>query len=125
MAFQVIITDPGISAAEPPGTYAPYDEGVAGDIFLKNASNSTLMGRVWTGDVTAYPDFTHPNASAYWTKQIRSFHDQLPFDGLWIDMVRFVSVAQLRSLWSLYLLVAGQGRKSASESRRTSSKINE
>ena len=33
-----------------------------------------------------WPDFTHPNTTEYWTNQLRSFHDQVAFDGAWIDM---------------------------------------
>ena len=83
----VVITDPGISAVEPAASYSPFDDGVAMDVFVKNASGGILLGKVWTGGLTAYPDFTHPNATTYWTKQISDFHHKLSFDGLWIDMV--------------------------------------
>jgi alpha-glucosidase (family GH31 glycosyl hydrolase) len=85
----MIITDPGISAVEEAGSYPPYDDGVAMDCFIKNSSGGLLEGQVWTGDRTVFPDFTHPNATEYWTKQIVDFHGQIGFDGLWIDMVFF------------------------------------
>ncbi|KAK3612142.1 hypothetical protein CHS0354_031217 [Potamilus streckersoni] len=82
MAFE----DPGISSEQPPGTYPPYDDGVREDIFIKtHDSSQILIGKVWPG-LTAFPDFTHPKIIDYWTRQVRSLYNQLPFDGLWIDM---------------------------------------
>lgn len=40
---------------------------------------------MWPGS-TAWPDFTHPNASSYWANQISQFQSEVAFDGLWIDM---------------------------------------
>jgi len=45
-----------------------------------------MSGAVWPG-ATHFPDFLHPKADDYWTKQYRTFHEKLPFDGSWIDMV--------------------------------------
>ena len=36
--------DAGISASEKPGTYFPFDEGKAWDIFVKNSSNQLFLG---------------------------------------------------------------------------------
>jgi lysosomal alpha-glucosidase len=81
----VVITDPGIKADLPPGSYAPYDDGVNEGIFILNSSGQPLLGQVWPG-ITAYPDFTNPSTENYWLKQIAKFHDNISFDGLWIDM---------------------------------------
>ena len=59
--------------------------GLEMNVFVKNSSGGLLVGRVWP-DLTVYPDFFHPNASSYWEKQIRRFHGNISFDGLWIDM---------------------------------------
>jgi len=40
---------------------------------------------VWPGLVN-FPDFTNPATQQYWTNQIQTFHAQVPFDGIWIDM---------------------------------------
>lgn len=79
------IIDPGISSSYPSGQYPPYDEGAEMDVFIKDSSGKNLIGRVWPGE-TVWPDFSHPNATAYWTNQLQKFHDTVPFDGLWIDM---------------------------------------
>ena len=41
--------------------------------------------QVWPGN-TVFPDFFSKNAQEYWTNQLAAFHEELPFDGLWIDM---------------------------------------
>ncbi|XP_076451187.1 lysosomal alpha-glucosidase-like isoform X2 [Babylonia areolata] len=81
----VIIVDPGISSTQKPGTYPPFDEGIKMDIFIKNATGQVLIGKVWPG-LTAFPDFFHPNADQYWYNQMKSFHDQISYDGIWVDM---------------------------------------
>ncbi|GIY46213.1 lysosomal alpha-glucosidase [Caerostris extrusa] len=69
----VVITDPGISGSEKPGTYPPFDDGVQSDIFLKNPNGTLFLA-------------SHPNATSYWTKQLTSFYEKVKIDGLWIDM---------------------------------------
>ncbi|KAK7508001.1 hypothetical protein BaRGS_00000966 [Batillaria attramentaria] len=81
----VVIIDPGISSTQTPGTYPPFDQGKQMDIFIKNASGEILVGKVWPGS-TAFPDFFHPKSDEYWFNQMQSYHSQIPFDGLWIDM---------------------------------------
>ncbi|XP_023230572.1 lysosomal alpha-glucosidase-like [Centruroides sculpturatus] len=80
------IIDPGISGSEKPGTYPPYDDGVKMDIFVKNSSGEIFIGKVWNSVSTVFPDFTNPKAIDYWTKQFQYYHDQVKFDGAWIDM---------------------------------------
>ncbi|RWS23758.1 lysosomal alpha-glucosidase-like protein [Leptotrombidium deliense] len=83
----VMIIDPGISAGEKPGTYLPYEEGKEMDIFIKNSTGQILIGRVWNkSGKTVFPDFTNPNATEYWFRQLYRFHSQVAFDGAWIDM---------------------------------------
>ena len=82
----VPIIDPGISNAD--SGYAPYDQGMEMGVFVRNSSDSEapFIGKVWNTVSTVWPDFTHPNATEYWTNQLRYFHDQVAFDGAWIDM---------------------------------------
>lgn len=39
--------------------------------------------KVWPG-YTAFPDFTHPNATEWWTEMAAAYHQTVPFDGMWI-----------------------------------------
>ncbi|KAI1296675.1 Lysosomal alpha-glucosidase [Halotydeus destructor] len=81
----VPILDPGVSNKED-GAYAPYDDGMALDVFVKNQDGTTLQGKVWNRNTTVFVDFTNPKAFLYWAKQAESFYKEIPFDGLWIDM---------------------------------------
>lgn len=81
----VPIFDPAISSTQSAGSYPSWDDGVQQDVFIKSDNGSILIGQVWPG-YTAFPDFFSANAQSWWTAQIQSFHNQLPFDGMWIDM---------------------------------------
>ncbi|XP_077980370.1 lysosomal alpha-glucosidase-like [Glandiceps talaboti] len=83
--YYVTMLDPAISSSQPKGTYQPFDDGMSKDIFIKNASGSLLVAKVWPGE-TAFPDFTNPNTSLWWAEQIATLHKKIPFDGLWNDM---------------------------------------
>ncbi|GFY49527.1 lysosomal alpha-glucosidase [Trichonephila inaurata madagascariensis] len=82
----VIMTDPGISCSEKPGTYPPYDDGLKDDIFVKNPDGTVFRGKVWTDGETVYPDFSHPKTASYWQKLFADFHGKIKYDGVWIDM---------------------------------------
>ncbi|KAL5020346.1 hypothetical protein ScPMuIL_003238 [Solemya velum] len=82
----VAMVDPGIGKVDPASSYAPYADGLSRDIFIKtNDRSQNIVGLVWPGE-SVFPDFTHPNIQGYWTTQNRLFHDQVSFDGIWIDM---------------------------------------
>ncbi|NXA19815.1 LYAG glucosidase, partial [Ibidorhyncha struthersii] len=81
----IMIVDPGISSSGPPGTYKPYDEGLKRGVFIRNATGQPLIGKVWPGP-TVFPDFTNPETHEWWHDMVKEFHDQVPFDGMWIDM---------------------------------------
>ncbi|KAJ8925244.1 hypothetical protein NQ315_001431 [Exocentrus adspersus] len=80
------LIDPGVSASEVPGTYPPYDTGIKMDIFVKNSTGQPFIGKVWNKASTVWPDFTHPRTVDYWTLMLKNMHEQIPFDGAWIDM---------------------------------------
>jgi len=42
----VPILDPGVSAAEPPGSYPPYDEGIKRDILVKDHTGKPFVAKV-------------------------------------------------------------------------------
>ncbi|NXN79710.1 LYAG glucosidase, partial [Bombycilla garrulus] len=81
----IMIVDAGISSSGPPGTYKPYDEGLKRGVFIHNATGQPLIGKVWPGP-TAFPDFTNPKTHEWWHDMVKDFHEQVPFDGMWLDM---------------------------------------
>ncbi|XP_053308822.1 lysosomal alpha-glucosidase [Spea bombifrons] len=81
----VMIVDPAISSTSPPGTYPPYDDGLKRGVFITNETGQPLVGKVWPG-LTVFPDFTNPETFEWWYDMVKRFHDQVPFDGMWIDM---------------------------------------
>ncbi|PIK56458.1 putative lysosomal alpha-glucosidase-like [Apostichopus japonicus] len=81
----ISMIDPAISSSQPAGSYAPYDDGVKADVFVKDANGKILVGKVWPGN-TAFPDFFKPETSGWWNTQLKGFHSQVQFDGVWLDM---------------------------------------
>ncbi|XP_031791831.1 maltase-glucoamylase, intestinal [Piliocolobus tephrosceles] len=83
----VIIVDPAISnnssSSKP---YGPYDRGSDMKIWVNSSDGVTpLIGEVWPGQ-TVFPDYTNPSCAVWWTKEFELFHNQVEFDGMWIDM---------------------------------------
>ena len=76
----VMIIDPGVKQES---GYEPFQEGIQKDIFIKDASGEPVVGKVWPG-LVSFVDFSHPDALEYWSKNMESFHEDVPFDGLWI-----------------------------------------
>jgi len=64
--------------------YAPYDEGVAGNYFVKNPNGSIYKGAVWPGSC-AFPDFGNPSAREWWGGLYKSLLD-VGVAGIWNDM---------------------------------------
>lgn len=85
----MMIFDPGISSVQAPGSYPAWDKGIEMNVFINGTDGTPFIGKVWPG-YTTWPDFFHPNASEYWTEQVKNFHDVFSFDGMWIDMVCIV-----------------------------------
>lgn len=42
-----------------------------------------IFFQVWPG-LTAYPDFSNDATYEWWYDNLKSFHEKVPFDGLWI-----------------------------------------
>ena len=82
MGFEVVVIfDPGIKVE--PG-YAAYDEGLAGDHFVRYPDGSLYQGQVWPG-WCHFPDFTRPETRAWWAAKVREVTDT-GVAGLWTDM---------------------------------------
>lgn len=79
----VLITDLHIAYLPGQG-YKPYDEGAAGDHFVKNPDGSTYVGVVWPGK-SVFPDFTDQNARHWWGTLYKDFATR-GAAGFWNDM---------------------------------------
>jgi alpha-glucosidase len=71
--------------------YAPYDEGIAGNYFVKNPDGSVYEAPVWPSQAeknpgpSVFPDFTKPAARQWWGSLYKSFLD-MGVAGIWNDM---------------------------------------
>ncbi|XP_069853023.1 uncharacterized protein [Dipodomys merriami] len=83
----VIIVDPAISNnSSLSHPYSPYDRGSALKIWVNDSDGvNPLIGEVWPGK-TVFPDYSNPNCTAWWANEFALFHNQVEFDGIWIDM---------------------------------------
>ncbi|GAA4755736.1 glycoside hydrolase family 31 protein [Sphingomonas daechungensis] len=79
----VAITDLHVAAAANQG-YAPYDSGIAGDHFLKNADRSLYVAPVWPGP-SVFPDFTRKSSRDWWGNLYKPFVAD-GIAGFWNDM---------------------------------------
>lgn len=52
---------------------------------MHNPDGSLYIGDVWPG-YTVFPDWQSQAAEAWWTKEFLLHHQNIPFDGAWIDM---------------------------------------
>ncbi len=79
----VVITDLHI-ADQPNIGYKPYDEGIAGDHFVKNPDGSIYVGVVWPGK-SVFPDFTQKVSRDWWGTLYADFVAK-GIAGFWNDM---------------------------------------
>jgi len=86
------ILDPGVK--EEPGYYV-YDQGMAGDHFLKRKNGKIYAGQIWPG-ASVFPDFTSEKARAWWAKVAAKFAGN-GFSGFLTDMDEPTVDALLRS----------------------------
>jgi alpha-glucosidase len=79
----IAITDLHV-AKMPHADYPPYDTGMAGDHFVKNADGSLYVGKSWPGD-SVFPDFTRQQTRAWWGALYKDFAGD-GIAGFWNDM---------------------------------------
>jgi alpha-glucosidase len=77
----ILITDLHIAKV---GGYRPYEEGIAGDHFVKNPDGSVFVGKVWPGD-SVFPEFTLSRTRAWWGSLYKDFVS-MGVRGFWNDM---------------------------------------
>jgi alpha-glucosidase len=71
--------------------YEPYDEGVRGNYFVKNADGTVYQGPVWPSHAkddpgpSVFPDFSNPAARKWWGHLYRGLMDD-GIAGIWNDM---------------------------------------
>ena len=91
--MHVIIQDPAINAMEE--DYDVHTKGLEADAYIRwpegydhpdiERFNTTyLHGYVWPNGETMFPDFMKASTQQWWIDQIVDYHDEIPFDGLWI-----------------------------------------
>lgn len=80
--FRVVtIIDPGI-AVDP--SYWVYQQGVAGNNFVRMPDGALYKGAVWPG-ICAFPDFTNPKVRSWWGSLYRGLIAD-GVAGIWNDM---------------------------------------
>jgi alpha-glucosidase len=80
--FRVVtIIDPGIKV-DP--NYFAYQEGLAGDYFVKKPDGKIYTGKVWPGE-SAFPDFTNAKVRAWWGTLYKGLIAD-GVSGIWNDM---------------------------------------
>ncbi|MBV8603814.1 MAG: glycoside hydrolase family 31 protein [Pelomonas sp.] len=79
----VLITDPHIADA-PDQNYAPYDSGIAQDLFLKRPDGRRYTGEVWPGPAV-FPDFSRATVRRWWGALYADFVGA-GVAGFWNDM---------------------------------------
>jgi alpha-glucosidase len=77
----VVIIDPGVKVDD---AYAVYRSGRERGAFVRTPDGKEFHGNVWPG-VCAFPDFTSPEARAWWGDQFRDL-TRIGVAGFWTDM---------------------------------------
>lgn len=65
--------------------YPTYDRGNQMGVFMKNPDGSQYIGDVWPG-FTVFPDWHATQAVPWWANEMSMWHENIPWDGIWIDM---------------------------------------
>jgi alpha-glucosidase len=73
------------NAANASDEYPPFNDGNETGSYLLNPDGSLYIGEVWPG-YTVFPDWHTSSAKAWWTNQMVTWHDKIPYSGAWIDM---------------------------------------
>ena len=77
----VVIFDPGIKVED---DYPAYEEGIAGNHFVRYPDGALYQGQVWPG-WCHFPDFTRAETRAWWAGMVKQVTDS-GVEGFWTDM---------------------------------------
>ncbi|MFQ3230171.1 glycoside hydrolase family 31 protein [Reinekea sp.] len=77
----VPIVDPGVKVDD---QYRVYQQGLAGDYFIKGQDQNPWQGIVWPG-VSVWPDFFNQEVSHWW-RDLHHFYIDMGIQGFWNDM---------------------------------------
>ncbi len=77
----VWMIDPGVKKEE---GYPVYDQGTAGDHWVKSTDQKDFVGSVWPGPCV-FPDYTRPETCEWWGSLYKDFM-ATGVDGVWNDM---------------------------------------
>jgi len=106
--FRIVTNvDPGVKA-DP--NYWVYQQGLAGDDFVKKPDGKLYIGKVWPGDC-AFPDFTSPKVREWWGTLYKGLI-QDGVAGFWNDMNEPALFAVPSKTMDLDTLFWDQGLKS-------------
>ena len=78
----VPILDPGVKDDD---AYGPKREGDAARVWCLTPEGTPFVGRVWPGD-TLFPDFSLPEARAWWRSRVAKWVRESGAGGAWLDM---------------------------------------
>jgi len=79
----VAILDPGVKY-EPEADYPIFDQGIAQDAFVRDASGKLFHGYVWP-DKAVFPDFLRPEVRQWWG-DCQAALTEVGVAGIWNDM---------------------------------------
>ena len=79
----VMIAEPAISTYSESSSLMDFGNKL--DTFIKDGDNNVLNSWVWPGTVR-FIDYFNPHAEEYWHWLLNGLHNQIPFNGVWLDM---------------------------------------
>ncbi|PVH95481.1 glycoside hydrolase family 31 protein [Periconia macrospinosa] len=84
------ILDPNVYVPDPTNTtdaFPTYDRGDALSLYIRRGQNSEeyYTGIQWPG-FSVWPDFLLDSAHGFWADEMVRYHNDLPFDGWWLDI---------------------------------------